>query len=427
MSAHGNPLRTLARYRSLRRLFLAGALSDIGTWMQAVTVGTLVAETSHSAGATALVMSVLFLPQGICSPLGGLLADRFDRRRMAMTVLAVQTLLTFALAALVHRGVHSPAALAGVILVQGCAGAFVNPALQAITPQLVEPEDLLPALSLGSISWNCGRIAGPILGALATAAWGPATAIAANAASFLVPIVALASIRRRFHSGGHVELGRFFTELREAGRLAARLPSMRVLVPGVVIVQLMLSALLPTLPFYARNVLGGGSGLVTLLFVALGSAAMLAAGFVPGLTLGMGRSAVMRCFVGCLSVGMLITAVARTPLVAMVGVAVFGCGITGFFVSSGTVVQRDAPESHRGRLVSIYAAVTGMSYGLGAPLNGWFADHAWGVRTHLAVWAVVLAGVAFVVQRRRPDWYAVLDGADPEPRWRRQRLVAKAA
>ena len=149
MSAHGNPLRTLTRYRDLRWLFLAGIVSDVGTWMQAVTVGTLVAVTSGSAGATALVMSVMFLPQGLCSPLGGLLADRFDRRRMAMALLALQTVLAVGLAVLVRAGVESPLALAGVILVQGCANALANPALQSITPQLVAPDDLMPALSLG--------------------------------------------------------------------------------------------------------------------------------------------------------------------------------------------------------------------------------------------------------------------------------------
>lgn len=426
MSAHGNPLRTLARHRDLRWLFVAGCVSDIGTWMQAVTVGTLVARTSRSAGATALVMSVMFLPQGICSPFGGVLADRFDRRRMAMLLLSVQAVLAIGLAVLVHAGVSSALALAGVILVQGCANALANPALQALTPQLVPPEDLLPALSLGSISWNSGRIIGPTLGALASAAWGPSTTILANALSFLVPIAALGTIRRRFHGGGHVDLARVLGELRTAAGLARRTPSIRILLPTIVLVQFMLSALLPAIPFYGREILGGSSGTVTALFVALGGGAMLAAGFVPTLTLHLGRSVVMRIFVGCLSVGMLLAAVARTPWVAVVAVVIHGAGITGFFVASGTIVQRDAPETHRGRLVSIYAATTGMSYGLGAPINGWLADHTWGFRTHLVVWSVILAGAAALVQRRRPEWYAVLDGDDPSPRRRRETVLLDA-
>jgi MFS family permease len=426
MSAHGNPLRTLARHRDLRWLFVAGVVSDIGTWMQAVTVGTLVAETSRSAGATALVMSVMFLPQGLCSPFGGVLADRFDRRRMAMALLGVQAVLAVGLALLVRAGLTSAVALAGVILVQGCANALANPALQALTPQLVPPEDLLPALSLGSISWNSGRIIGPTLGALCATAWGPSTTIMANAVSFLVPVLALAGIRRRFHGGGHVDLARVFGELRTAAGIARRTPSIRILLPAIVIVQLMLSTLLPAIPFYGRQVLGGGSGTVTALFVALGGGAMLAAAFVPALTLHLGRSVVMRIFVGCLSVGMLLAAAARSPEFAVLAVAVHGAGITGFFVASGTIVQRDALETHRGRLVSIYAAATGMSYGIGAPLNGWIADHTWGLRTHLVVWAVLLAVAAAVVQTRRPEWYAVLDGDDPAPRRTRRGVMVEA-
>lgn len=424
MSHTSNPLRTLARHRDLRWLFIAGCVSDIGTWMQAVTVGTLVARTSQSAGATALVMSVMFLPQGLCSPFGGVLADRFDRRRMAIVLLALQAVLAVGLALLVRAGVESAAALAGVILLQGCAGALTNPALQALTPQLVPPEELLAALSLGSISWNSGRIIGPTLAAVCSAAFGASTTVMANAVSFLVPLAALASIRRRFHGGGHVDLARVLGELRTALGMARRTPSIRILLPGIVLVQFMLSALLPALPFYGREVLGGGSGTVTALFVGLGGGAMLAAAFVPSLTVRFGRSVVMRIFLGCLSVGMLLAAVARVPWFAVAAVVIHGAGITGFFVASGTIVQRDAPESHRGRLVSIYAATTGMSYGLGSPINGWLADHTWGLRTHLVFWALLLAGVTTWVQARRPEWYEVLEGGDPAPRRRRETVLA---
>lgn len=427
MSAHGNPLLTLRRHRDLRRLFVAGALSDVGTWMQAVTVGTLVARSSGSAGATALVMSVMFLPQGLCSPLGGLLADRFDRRRMAMTLLVFQALLAGALAALIHVGVSSPFALAGVILVQGCANALATPAMQALTPQLVPREDLLSALSLGSISWNCGRILGPTLAAVCSAAFGASTTVLMNAISFLIPIGSLALIRRRFHSGTSVALRRFVEELAAGARLARDTPSIRVLLPGAIVVQLMLSSLLPAVPFYARNVLGGSTGLVTVMFTACGLGAMLAAAFTPGLTLRLGRSVLARLALGALSAGVALAAVARNPVLGTFAVALYGSGMTGFFVSTGSVVQRDAPESHRGRLVSLYTAVVGLAYGVGAPLNGWIADRAWGFRTHLLVWACTLATVALVVQLRRPDWYTMLDGGDPEPRWRRERTLVLEA
>ena len=424
MSAQGNPFRTLAHHRDLRLLFIAGVASDVGTWMQAVTVGTLVATTSRSAGATALVMSVMFLPQGVCSPLGGLLADRYDRRRMAMVLLSFQTVLAACLALLIRSGVTSALALAGVILVQGCVNALAMPAMQALTPQLVPREDLLSALSLGSISWNSGRIFGPTLAAVCTAAFGSSTTVMMNAASFLVPIAALASIRRPFHSGTHVAMRRFVTELKAGATLARRTPSIRVLLPSAVVVQLMLSSLLPAVPYYARNVLHGSTALVTVMFTACGAGAMLSAAFTPGLTLRLGRSRLARLSLGGLISGVALAAVAHNAVFGTAAVALYGAGLSGFFVSTGTVVQRDAPESHRGRLVSIYTAVVGMAYGIGAPLNGWIADRFWGFRTHLLVWACVLAVAALAVQLRRPEWYGMLDGTDPEPRWRRTRALA---
>ncbi len=421
---HGNPVRTLRRYRDLRLLFGASVVSDIGTWMQAVTVGTLVATTSHSAAATAMVMSALFLPQGLCSPLGGLLADRFDRRKMAMLLLALQTVLTVGLGLLIRSGVVAASALALVILVQGSAAAMSGPALQAITPQLVPAEDLMPALSLATISWNSGRIAGPILGVACTAAFGASTTIFINALTFLVPIIALAMVRRSFRSGRQVSLRRFVAELKEGAVLARSTPSMRVLLPGVVVIQLVISSLLPAMPFYGRNVLGGGSNLVTALFTGMGLGAMTAAALAPGLSLRAGRSAVARVALGMMCVGLALASLARLPLVAVLAVAIYGAGLSGFFVAVGSVVQRDAPESHRGRLVSIYVAVTGLTYGLGSMANGFVADHLWGLRSQLLFWAVTLASLSALVRWRRPEWYAMLDGTDPTPRWRRVRVWA---
>ena len=105
---NSNPLRTLRLHRDFRRLWLSAVVSDVGTWMQVVTVSVLVATTSQSAASTALVYSALFLPQGICAPLGGLLADRFDRRHVAITVQVVQSGIAGVLALMVYRGVTSP-------------------------------------------------------------------------------------------------------------------------------------------------------------------------------------------------------------------------------------------------------------------------------------------------------------------------------
>ncbi|MEY4373388.1 MAG: hypothetical protein RL219_2157, partial [Actinomycetota bacterium] len=81
-----NPLSTLRRHKDFRRLWVSALISDLGTWMQAVTVSVLVASTSKSSGATALVFSSLFIPQALISPFGGLVADRFDRRHVAIAM-----------------------------------------------------------------------------------------------------------------------------------------------------------------------------------------------------------------------------------------------------------------------------------------------------------------------------------------------------
>jgi MFS family permease len=224
-----NPIVTLRRHKDFRRLWTSAMVSDLGTWMQAVTVTVLVATNSKSSGATALVFSSLFIPQGLMSPIGGLVADRFDRRRVAMTMQWVQAVLAGGLALTVHAGVTSAYALSAIVFLQGCASSLGNPAFQAMIPLLVPREELLGALSLSGMTWNSGRAIGPMLAAITTSVWGPAASITGNAISFVAMAFVMMTIRRPLHGGGTVRMTQAFSEIRGAIKLAGRTPGTRTM------------------------------------------------------------------------------------------------------------------------------------------------------------------------------------------------------
>ena len=176
----------------------AGVISDAGTWIQLVVVGSLVAANTGSALQTGLIALATFMPQGIAAPVGGLLADRFDRSRVFVGGLAGQALFTTGLAILLGLGVRTPIVLAALIMCASAMGSIGGPAYAAMLPDLVPPEELMAMSSLGIYSWNAGRIVGPLVGTVLAESAGPAWTVAINAATFAGLALAVLALRRRF-------------------------------------------------------------------------------------------------------------------------------------------------------------------------------------------------------------------------------------
>ncbi|MEQ1702528.1 MAG: MFS transporter, partial [Ilumatobacteraceae bacterium] len=149
------------RHREVRLLWGAAVVSDVGTWVQLIVVGSLVAAGTGSAIQTGLVALATFMPQGIASPVGGLLADRYDRRKVFAVALMAQALVTTVLAVVLGMGVRTPAVLTLLILLGSAAGATGAPSYAAMQPDLVPADELMAMVSLGVYSWNSGRIIGP--------------------------------------------------------------------------------------------------------------------------------------------------------------------------------------------------------------------------------------------------------------------------
>lgn len=158
--------RTLAafRYRDFRILWLGSCTSSIGTWMQNVAENWLVLSLSGSAFYLGLDAFLQQLPIMLFSLIGGVLADRFDRRKTLLVSQYIQMTTAFTLAALVFFGLSHVWPIMVLSFITGSAQAFGGPASQALVPTLVEKNDLPNAIALNSIQFNLARVVGPAAG-----------------------------------------------------------------------------------------------------------------------------------------------------------------------------------------------------------------------------------------------------------------------
>ncbi len=397
------------RHRAVRLLWGAAVVSDIGTWVQLIVVGSLVAAHTGSAVQTGLVALATFMPQGIASPVGGLLADRYDRRKVFAWALVLQAMVTTVLAIVLGMGVRSPLVLTLLILVGSAAGATGAPSYAAMQPDLVPPEELMAMVSLGVYSWNSGRIVGPLLGTVLVIAVGPAWTIGFNAFSFVVMALAVSLVRRSFRpesSGGTV---------RE--RLVDGYRALRV-TPGcwhgvvlLILFNLTVVPFMGLIPIYVVVGYGGGTSMAGLVASAQGVGAILGGILITMLAIRFQRSLLVGGAVVALSIALSVYALSPNVAWLMASATVLGAASSSMFISSSAIIQRDAPPHSRGRVMSIMQASMGVSYGIGLLFIGSIGDL---VNLHVAFGvgaALLLVGFGLLTRRSR-HWRRAIDGSE---------------
>ena len=181
-------------YRDFRVLWFGAFTSTVGTWMQKVAQSWVVLDLTNSSFYLGLDDFLGQLPILLFTLIGGVIADRHDRRRLLIGSQFVQMATAFTLAALVFQGRVRIGHILALSFTAGMAQAFGGPAYQAMVPSLVNKKDLPNAIALNSIQFNLARVFGPLLAGVTMAAFGPAFCFSLNGLSFLVVIVALMSL-----------------------------------------------------------------------------------------------------------------------------------------------------------------------------------------------------------------------------------------
>lgn len=186
--------------RNFRIYAIGQVISIIGTWMQMIALPWLVYKLTDSPTALGMATFANTLPMLLFSYPGGILADRFNRRKILIVCQALAMAQSGVLAVMTLTGNIDMTSLLVLAFIGGTITAVSFPARQSFAPDLVEPERLTNVLALSSAIWNTCRMLGPALAGVVIALWGEGVCFAMNACSFLAPLITLHMIRTRSES-----------------------------------------------------------------------------------------------------------------------------------------------------------------------------------------------------------------------------------
>ena len=382
------------RRRGFALIWGAALVSNIGSWMQTVAVGILVTARTGQAGWTGLVAAAAFVPIGLLSPLGGVLADRYDRRRWLFVTTVGETAFAAALTGLAATGHAGPAAVTVLVFGGGSMAAIGFPAYQAMLPELVPVDELGAAISLSSAQFNLGRVIGPALAGLTIVVGGYSWAFALNTASFVAVMVALTLVRLA-PSPHLTSVTSVRRRLVEGARAAAANPASRHAIITISVVALTASPFIALVPAMALKVFHAGAGGTSVLVTAQGIGAVIGALALTPLVERWGATRVLRLDLVVLCGALMAYGSAPEVWTGAGCLLAVGAAYIGVLAGCNTAIQLHAPAELRGRMRGIYMMALGLLYPIGSLGQGALADLV-GLRVVTVAGAALLLGVVAV-------------------------------
>jgi MFS family permease len=335
----------VVRQRNFGAFFVGNAVSASGTWFQNLAASLLVYRLTGSELLLGVLSFSQFVPILVLSPWTGSMADRFDRRKLAIAMQSASAVVSGALALLAFLGHATTPVVILLSLLLGVASAFSTPAQMALVTSLVAPRDIPTAVSLNSMTFNIARASGPALAAVVIGAFGIPTAFALNSLSYLVLVAALLVVRPRRRERPQR------ASLRESLRLVRDNPRLAVLLLVVATVGFASDPVNTLAPAFAvdfgyRDVIGG-------FFVGAFGAGAIAAAFTLA-----GRRVSRRQLIGAMllaAAGVCGFAVSPWIALAFVFLPIAGFGYLTANSSSTARLQLEVHESQRGRIMALWS------------------------------------------------------------------------
>jgi len=350
-------------------MWIGACTSSIGTWMQIVAQGWLIYRLSHSAFLLALDQFLGGIPIFLFSLIGGVVADRVERRKILLGSQWVQMASAGLLTILVATGHVHVWHILCLSFVSGFAQAFGGPAYQALIPTLVEREDMPNAIALNSIQFNVAVMVGPALAGQALARLGEKWCFGLNALSFLAPIVSLSIIRTRFLPVKTKES--MFTMLKQGLHFARQQSSMEALILLAFCMTFLSMPVRTYFPVFVKDIFHRGpetyGNLLSLMGLGsiCGSLAIATAGNMKkkgtvalGALIGLGS-------------GISGFALSRSLPLSEVFLVLVGASMMAVFATVNSLVQLITTNEMRGRVMSVYNFAFRGGMPMGNLLSGW--------------------------------------------------------
>jgi MFS family permease len=373
-----------------RRYFAGLLVSLSGTWMQVIAEMWLVLQLTRSGTAVGIAAALQFAPMLLAGAWTGLIVDRLPKRQLLIGTQAAMALPALALLALTVTGAIELWMLYLLIFARGAVNAIDNPARQAFLVELVGPERLVNAVSLGSALVNGARTIGPALAGVVIALVGVAPCFALNALSFAAMIVALRGMDAAALTSPPVAR-RAPGQVRSGLRYVCATPELWIPLALMAVVGTFTFNFQVLLPLLATSGLGGGAGAYAALTAAMGIGAI--AGALANGTRSRVRPAMLA--VAAAVFGALTAGLAAAPGTALATLALVPVGAASvvFAASVNSHLQLAVAPQMRGRVMALYSIVFLGSTPIGGPLMGWIAGAA-GPRAALAIGGAVAIAAA---------------------------------
>jgi len=331
----------------------------------------------------------------IVGPIAGAVADRLDRRRLALIAVLIMMVSSSGLAALTLAELVQVWHIVGLAIVHGMAMALAQPAVQALLPNLVPAEHLLNAVALTGISQHGSRIVGPLFGAVLLAKFGAGIVFVFAALILICALLQLLRIQHRpdppaVSPGLTLSTGSIFRDI-VGGLVHIRRDSRLFTVIGCVMFHCAFTMAYESLLPRLAEGLGGGSNTFSAIVMGIGAGAIVGAfgvSLVRRPSLQGGALAITGMGSG---LAMIILGSATSPAVAVAGAVLAGATQAIYMTISNTLVLQVVPDAFRGRVMSIF---TMLAAGFMAFMNlgfGWLADTV-GVKP-----LMIIPGVAWIV------------------------------
>ena len=387
-------------YRDFRLMFTGACISSIGTWMQNLAQAWLVLEISKSPFYLGLDAFLAGIPIFLFSLIGGVVADRVERRKVLLISQYIQMASAFTLTVLILLNAVHIWEILFLSFVVGLAQSFGGPAYSALLPTLVNKEDIPNAIAMNSIQFNVARVLGPALGGLALDNLGAVWCFGLNGLSFLAPIISLTVLNARFLPEKTTES--MLTSMKQGFKFIRHQGAMQ----GLVVLGFLITALgIPMttfLPVFAKEIFRGGPGTFTLFLCASGGGAVvggLAVAFLGNIR-NKGRLALFMLALSgaCIS----IFSLSKSLPLSCLALFVSGVALMTVFTNIFSLVQLITANEMRGRVVSVYNTAFRGGMPMGNLVTGWLVP----IFTAPSVLAVnglllVLLGMYFLIVERK--------------------------
>jgi MFS family permease len=396
------------RIRNFRLFFIAQVVSVTGTWMQSIAQMWLVLHLTGSGVALGITAALQFLPLLLFGTVGGLIADRIDKRRLLMLTQSLAGLTALVLAGLTLGGVVQLWMVYALAFTLGMVNVFDNPARQSFVTELVGRDKVTNAVGLNSAVFTGARVIGPAIAGVVIVLVGIGYCFLYNGLSYF-PVVFALLLMRTSELKRSVPMPRAKGQIRAGIRYAWERPELRLPLLLMLVIGLLAFNFSVLMPLMARYVFNSGPTTFGLLMSFMGIGAFIGALFSANRRLPSHRLlAIAGALLGVFLIG---AAIAPNLWLELAVLIPMGGAMTTFQATANSLLQLNSEPNFRGRVMALYVIVFIGSTPIGGPLIGWIAQQ-FGARSGLALGGIAALLASLVVlwfQRRM----RIRAGVDP--------------